>query len=87
MVDGFNVDDQTDKPDCVTCTEAKQHVESFPKVMNRWREPGKLMHMDLWGKDAVQSIHGNQYYLLFVDDAKWYITAKCLKEKLTPPKG
>jgi hypothetical protein len=53
MVDGFNVDDQMDKPDCVTCTEAKQHIESFPKVTNRLTEPGELTHMDLWGKYAI----------------------------------
>jgi transposase InsO family protein len=29
----------------------------------------------------VKSIHGNQYYLLLIDDAKWYITTECLKEK------
>jgi hypothetical protein len=40
------------------------------------------MHIDLWGKYAVKSIHGNQYYLLFVDDVKRYITIDCLKEKL-----
>jgi hypothetical protein len=81
MVDGFDVDDQTDKPDCVACTEAKQHVESFPKTATRQTEPGELTHIDLWGKYAIRSIHGNQYFLLFVDDAKGYITVECLKEK------
>ena len=87
MVEGFTVDDQTDKPDCVACTEAKQHVESFPKTTNRQTEPGELTHIDLWGKYAVKSIHGNQYYLLFVDDAKRYITANCLKEKSDAAQG
>jgi GAG-pre-integrase domain/Zinc knuckle len=31
MVDGFIVDRDSPKPDCVACTEAKQHVKSFPK--------------------------------------------------------
>ena len=39
------------------------------------------MHIDLWGKYAIKSINGHQYYLLFVDDAKRYITIQCLKEK------
>jgi hypothetical protein len=81
MVDRFNVDDQTDKPDCVACTKAKQHIELFPKVTSRQTEPGELIHIDLWGKYAIRFIHSNQYYLLFVNNAKWYITAECLKEK------
>jgi hypothetical protein len=70
MVDGFYDHHQMDKPDCVACTEAKQHVESFPKTANRQTEPGELTHIDRWGKYAVKSIHGNQNYLLFVDDTK-----------------
>ena len=35
----------------------------------------------LWGKYAVKSIHGNQYYLLFIDDAKRFITIDFTKEK------
>ena len=49
MVDRFHVDHQMDKPDGVTCTEAKQHVESFPKTANRKTKPGELTHIDLWG--------------------------------------
>jgi hypothetical protein len=81
LVEGFNVDLGTSKPDCIACTEAKQHVEPFPKEAMRQTEPGELTHIDLWGKYAIRSINGNQYYLLFVDDAKRYITVECLKEK------
>jgi hypothetical protein len=49
LVDGFNIDVQTAKPDCVTCTEAKQHVEPFPKSVKRKTEPGELTHIDVWG--------------------------------------
>ena len=63
------------------CTEAKQHVEPFPKAVNQSTAPGELTHIDLWGKYIVKSINGNQYYLLFVDDAKCYITISFLKEK------
>jgi len=52
------------------------------KTVNQSTEPGELTHIDLWGKYAVKSINGNQYYLLFVDDAKHYITISFLKEKL-----
>jgi transposase InsO family protein len=37
--------------------------------------------MDLWGKYDVSSIHGNQYYLLLVDDATRYVTLHFLKAK------
>jgi transposase InsO family protein len=81
LVDGFNLDVQTAKPDCVACTEAKQHVEPFPKSVKRRTEPGELTHIDVWGKYAIRSINGNQYYILFVDDAKRYVTMDFLKEK------
>jgi hypothetical protein len=44
-------------------------------------EPGKLMHIDLWGKYNVVSINGNQYYIVFIDDAGWYTTVNFLKKK------
>lgn len=50
LVDGFSVDTQTPKPDCVTCTEAKQSVEPFGPHSDRKTKPGDLTHIDLWGK-------------------------------------
>lgn len=82
LVKGFNVNVQTPKPDCITCTQVKQHVELFPKAVQHNMKPGELTHIDVWGKYAVKSINNNQYYLLFVDDAKQYITVKFLKNKL-----
>src|SRR5262245_7803220 len=87
MVDGFNVNTHTTKPDCVACTEAKQHVEPFPKHTSRQEEPGGLTHIDLWGKYAIRSINGNQYYLLFVDDSRRYVTVNFLKEKTEAAQG
>ena len=70
MVEGLKVDTNTPKPDCVACTEAKQHVEPFPKIVNRNMQTGDLTHIDLWGKYAIRSINGNQYYIVLVDDAQ-----------------
>jgi hypothetical protein len=81
MVDSFNIDINSPKPDCIACMEAKQHVESFLKTTDRKTEAGELTHIDLWGKYTVKSIHSNQYYLLFVDDAKRFITINFIKEK------
>ena len=75
------------KPDCVLCTQAKQHIESIPKSMSRKTEPGELTHIDLWEKYIIYSINSNQYYLLFIDDAKQYITVKFLKEKSAAAQG
>jgi GAG-pre-integrase domain len=47
LVEGFEVDTNTLKPDCITCTEAKQHIEPFPKSVNQHTKPGELTHIDL----------------------------------------
>jgi GAG-pre-integrase domain len=54
LVDGFNVNEWTIKPDCVPCTEAKQHIEPSPKKSHRKTQPGELTHIDLWGKYAIR---------------------------------
>ena len=46
LVDGFHVDKHSPTPDCVVCTEAKQHVKPFPKVLNRNTKPGELTHIE-----------------------------------------
>jgi IS30 family transposase len=56
-------------------------------VSSRNTEPGELTHIDLWGKYAVRSINNNQYYLLFVDNAKRYATVDFVKEKLDASQG
>ena len=81
MVEGLEVNMNMPKPDCVVCTEAKQNVEPFPKVTNRNTQTGDLTHIDLWGKYAIRSINGNQYYIVLVDDAPRYMMVKFLKEK------
>jgi hypothetical protein len=84
---GFNIDDWMLKPNYVACTKAKQHVEPFAKASTRRSKPGELTHIDLWGKYSIKSINGNQYYLLFVNDTKRYVTVKFLKEKSEAAQG
>ena len=81
MVEGFTVDKTSPKPDCEACIWAKQTIEPFNKTTNQITKPGNITHIDLWGKYDVASIHGNQYYILFVDDAARYVMVFFLKKR------
>ena len=81
LVDGLQIDMNSLKPGCITCTEAKLSKASYGPTSGCQTKPGELTHMDLWGKYNVTSIHSNQYYLLMIDDAAQYITVEFLKTK------
>ena len=81
LVDRFDIDVNTAKPDCIECTESKQSTEPFPTHTDHVLYPGELTHMDIWGKYPKQSINGNQYYIVFVDDAMRFTTMSFLKAK------
>jgi len=80
-MDGLQIDMHSSKPDCVACTEAKLFEAPYGPASGCQTKPGELTHMDLWGKYDVASIHGNQYYLLMIDEATQYITVEFLKTK------
>jgi hypothetical protein len=42
---------------------------------------GELTHIDLWGNYQIQSIHGNQYYILMIDNFSQHIPVNFLKNK------
>ena len=46
LVNGFTVDKNSPKPDCIACTEAKQSVEAFDHHSDRGTEPEDLIHID-----------------------------------------
>jgi hypothetical protein len=79
LADGFDIDTQTPKPDCVACTEGKLTVKPFNKSATHAKEVSELTHIDLWGKYDTTSLHGWQYYILFVDDSSHYTTVEFLK--------
>ena len=81
IVEGFNVDNKSPKPDCEACIQAKHTISPFNGKSDHNTKPGDLTHIDLWGKYQTQSINGNQYYILFVDDAAHYIMVFFLKRK------
>jgi hypothetical protein len=69
LVDGFDVDACTPKPDCIACIEGKLTIKPFKKLATCTQEVRQLTYIDLWGKYDRTSIHRQQYYILFVDDA------------------
>jgi GAG-pre-integrase domain len=81
LVSRFTPELRSPKPDCGPCTQAKLAHKPFPSTAMRTNTIGILTHIDLWGKYQIQSIHGNQYYILFVDDYTRYVTVQFLKGK------
>jgi len=85
LVNGFNVDMQTQKPDCIACTEVKQIIQPFGKATEKKTESRELTHINLWGKYSIKSINGNNYYILFIDDSERFSTTEFLKQKSEAP--
>ena len=81
LVEGLQIDMNSPRPDCIACTEAKLSKAPYGPASGCQTKTGELTHMDLWGKYDVALIHGNQYYLLMIDDAARYITIEFLKTK------
>jgi len=81
LVDRFNVDLNSPKPDCITCTKAKQFIEPFGQKSDHKYKPGELTHIDLWGKYDIASINNNYCYIVFVDDSERFVTIEFLKTK------
>jgi len=53
----------------------------YRPTIKKFTQPGELTHIDLWGPYDVQSIHGNSYFLLMIDDASRFIAVDFLKAK------
>ncbi|GJZ20846.1 zinc finger, CCHC-type containing protein [Tanacetum coccineum] len=67
---------------CSGCVVAKQTRKSFPNEA-QWRasKPLELLHADLCGLITPQSIGGNRYFLLIVDDWCRYMWVYFLRSK------
>jgi len=82
LVNGFNIDQDSPKPDCQSCTECKLAKKPFPKkAQTRATRPGQRTCFDLWGKSCVTSLHRNQYFIMIIDNNSWYVTVEPLKKK------
>ena len=81
LINGICMDQKSPKSDCIPCTEAKLFEALYGPASGVETKVGELMHVNLWGKYEIKSIHGNQYYLLLIDDTAWHIKVKFLKKK------
>jgi Integrase core domain len=77
----FEINKSSLKPECIACIEAKQSEKPFRQTTNRQTKPGKMTHMDLWGKYKIASINRSYYYLLMVDNTSQHTTLSFLKLK------
>ncbi|XP_010495376.1 PREDICTED: uncharacterized protein LOC104772464 [Camelina sativa] len=53
---------------CSVCPLAKQKRLSFESNGHRSTTPFDLVHLDIWGPFAVESVEGYKYFLTIVDD-------------------
>ena len=82
LVTSLDIDLQSPKYDCETCTVANQTVKPFLTVLEKTpTKLGEVTHMDLWGKYSNPSIHGNYYFHTFLDDSTRHPTVRFLKHK------
>ena len=81
LVDGFEINVHSPKPDCISCMEAKLSEGPYGPATVQETKPGQLTHFDLSGKYDTASINSNRYYLLIVDDATRYTSVEFLMNK------
>jgi len=53
---------------CIGCALGKIHCSPFPSVNNKHETKGTLIHSDLCGPIQVQSVRGNRYLIMFMDN-------------------
>ncbi|GJZ21031.1 ribonuclease H-like domain-containing protein [Tanacetum coccineum] len=68
-------------PVCEVCHRAKQTRESFPLSDHKSKNPGELVHFDLWGPYRVTSKEGYKYFLTIVDDFSRAVWVYLIKSK------
>jgi hypothetical protein len=73
--------DVDNKATCDVCHYAKQKKLPFHSSFNKADKLFELLHFDIWGPIAIQSIHGHSYFLTAVDDYSRYTWAILMKSK------
>jgi hypothetical protein len=70
MVKGMNIKRSPGDTnhECDTCIQAKQHVQSYPKVSERkYLEVGDMTYTDIWGPSRTTGCRKERYYISFTD--------------------
>jgi hypothetical protein len=81
MVEGMPIVDRLEQV-CDACTLGKQHRAPFPKTsLYRAKRGLELFHADLCGQIRPQTVGGNLYFLLVVDDFSRFMWIELLKTK------
>nr|GEU50832.1 retrovirus-related Pol polyprotein from transposon TNT 1-94 [Tanacetum cinerariifolium] len=71
---------------CSACAMGKSKKKSHkPKSEDTNQEKLYLLHMDLCGPMRVESVNGNKYILVIVDDYSRFTWFKCLRSKVEAP--
>jgi hypothetical protein len=83
MVTGMKISPSGgDSEQCVTCIQAKQHVQPFPQQSEtKYEEIGDLTHCDVWGPSRVKGPNGEHYFITFNDGAKHHVFLEFMKTK------
>lgn len=66
---------------CDVCCYVRQRKLPYTVSNNRAAHPYDLVHFDIWGPLAVQSLHGHSYFLTIVDDCSRYTWITLMKTK------
>jgi len=67
--------------DCDVCHLAKQQKLPFPNSTSYAVSVFDLVHMDIWGPCAVNSMNGDKYFLTIVDDHSRFTWLYLMKSK------
>lgn len=67
---------------CDRCLVGKQARQPLPKERLWWvSRPLELIHADLYGQIAPQTLVNNRYFMLIIDDFSQYMSIQRLKTK------
>ena len=58
----------TDLGFCEHCVFGKLHHTKFPREIHRTKGTLDYIHSDCWGPSRVESMGGDRYFLLIIDD-------------------
>jgi hypothetical protein len=82
LASGIKIKDSPITP-CKSCFLTKAKRKPIPAVRSgeRSKELGELIYSDVWGPATTRTIGHAEYYVIFVDDAKRWISIDLMRRK------